>query len=44
MVMVSLSTPDYGYYVAYPKGSLGNPALKDSYDWLVTQAAAETPD
>ncbi len=35
---------DYGYYLAYPKGSLGNPALKGFYDWLVAQAAAETPD
>jgi len=34
---------NYGYYLAYPKGALGNPTLKFFYDWLVGQATMETP-
>lgn len=35
---------DYGYYLAYPKGALGNPSLEAFYDWLKRQAAAEALD
>lgn len=35
---------DYGYYLVYPKGALGNPSLQAFYDWLKRQAAEETPD
>ncbi len=30
---------DYGYFLAYPKGALGNPALKAFYEWLKRQSS-----
>lgn len=33
---------DYGYYLAYPKGALGNPALKAFRNWLTRQVAMGT--
>ncbi len=29
---------DYGYYLAYPRGALGAPALKAFRDWILTEA------
>ncbi|NNE22748.1 MAG: LysR family transcriptional regulator [Rhizobiales bacterium] len=31
---------DYGYYLAYPSGALGAPALRDFRDWIVAEADA----
>lgn len=31
--------PDYGYFLAYRKGALGNVALKAFRDWIVAEAA-----
>ncbi len=30
---------DYGYYLAYQKGALANPALKDFRDWIMAEAS-----
>lgn len=35
---------DYGYWLAYPKGALVNPALKDFRDWIVEEAQAFQPE
>ncbi|MGI9421225.1 MAG: LysR substrate-binding domain-containing protein [Geminicoccaceae bacterium] len=40
----NVALADYGYYLAYPKGALGNPTLRAFYDWLKRQASAETLD
>ncbi len=34
----SVELTDYGYYLAYPKGALSNPALKDFRDWIMSEA------
>jgi DNA-binding transcriptional LysR family regulator len=34
---------DYGYFLAYPKGALGTPAIKAFREWLKDQASAVMP-
>ena len=29
---------DYGYYLAYPRGTLSNPALQAFRDWIILEA------
>ena len=31
---------NYGYFLAYPRGALENPALRAFRDWIVDEAAA----
>ncbi len=31
---------NYGYYLAYPKGALNTPGLKDFRDWVLAEATA----
>ena len=31
----------YGYFLAYPQGSLDNPGLKAFRDWVLSQASAK---
>lgn len=35
---------DYGYWLAYPKGALGVPALRDFRDWILAEAEIYRPD
>ncbi len=42
--MSDIALEDYGYWLAYPKGALGNPALKDFRDWILEEAASYRPD
>lgn len=39
-----IAMEDYGYWLAYPKGALGNPALKDFRDWILKEAASYRPE
>ncbi|WP_282609215.1 LysR substrate-binding domain-containing protein [Pelagibius sp. Alg239-R121] len=36
-----IALDNYGYYLAYPKGALGNPDLRDFRDWILSEAESE---
>ena len=37
----SVEMADYGYFLAYRKGALSNPALKDFRDWILSEASLD---
>ena len=41
--VTTTSLGDYGYFLAYPKGALENPALKKFHDWIIAEATTISP-